>query len=155
MQGRGRSFIAAGRRAFWSTCSFPMLIPRADNIWISCLVTDWANVHMLNEKATWPVLIHVFLLCFFVLFCFFYLRPRSMELSSRTQPHSRLAVARKRRLHADAEKSKHFLCGLQMPHWFLTVTREYSEIGPAVTFKDKANSSKQPRLIQPITIDTN
>lgn len=86
----GGSFIAAGRRAFWSTCSFPMLIPRADNIWISCLVTDWANVHMLNEKATWPVLIHVFLL----FFLFVFLRPHSMELSSRMQPHSWLAVAR-------------------------------------------------------------
>lgn len=56
-------------------------------------------------------------------------------------------VGTQRRLHTDAEKSKYFLCDLQMLPWFLTVTREYSEIGPTVTFKDKANS-KQPRLLQ-------
>lgn len=132
----GGSFTAAGRRAFWSTCSFPMLIPCADNIWISCLVTDWANVHMLNEKATWPVLIHVFLLYFFS-FSFYVLTAWS---SAHT---ATFVVGTQRRLHTDAEKSKYFLCGLQMLRWFLTVTREYSEIGPPVTFKDKANSQQQ------------
>lgn len=65
-----------------------------------------------------------------------------MALSSRMQPHSWLAVARNEDLHVDAEKSKHFLCGLQMPHWFLTVTREYSEIGPTMTFKDKTQQQQ-------------
>lgn len=34
-QERG-SFTPAGAQAFWSTCSFPVLIPCADNIWLRC-----------------------------------------------------------------------------------------------------------------------
>lgn len=66
-QGEGSRLNAAGGRAFWSTCSFPVLIPCADNIWMSCLVTDWANVHMLNEQVTWPAPIHVCLVQFHIL----------------------------------------------------------------------------------------
>lgn len=52
--------IECCRRASWSTCSFAVLISCADNIWISRLVTDWANLHMPNQKATWCVPTHRF-----------------------------------------------------------------------------------------------
>lgn len=39
------------RQALWSTCSSTVLISCADNIWTKRLLTEWANLPLLNQRA--------------------------------------------------------------------------------------------------------